>query len=107
MGGISADTDGGGSPGVRCHEDRPIFAIDRPDKELIGKPLATTAVRARSIIPTPSLLRSDKAGQNVTANRKSEVSGLEVTGWMHLGDTQIYEGTNQIQKVVIAKRLLG
>lgn len=49
-----------------------------------------------------------RAGLNVTANRKERGQRTESHGvdafWEN---TQIYEGTNQIQRVVMAKKLLG
>jgi hypothetical protein len=97
-----------GSPGVHCYEDRPIFARDRPVQELMDSPLTTVNARTTSVIPAPSLLlgatgRTEHHGKPKTATSADWRS--------HRGrtreNTQVYEGTNQIQRVVMAKKLLG
>jgi hypothetical protein len=83
--------------------DRPTFA-----QELIGNRLATAETRVTSVIPTSSLL----LGTTPWTGRHGEPRRAKSAGWASFAgpiweSTQIYEGTNQIQRVVIAKKLLG
>jgi hypothetical protein len=89
---------------------RPLdIAKDRLAQELMGE-LPWRAGRGSHcvghpyFIPTTGHHRVDWAPSRA---EKSQVSGLGVTRRTIWENTQIYEGTNQIQRVVIAKRLLG
>jgi alkylation response protein AidB-like acyl-CoA dehydrogenase len=70
--------------------------------------LPTAEVRITSVIPTSSLLLGTTAwtGGDGEPRRARSADWASPAGpiWE---STQIYEGTNQIQRVVIAKRLLG
>jgi hypothetical protein len=105
--GISIDTDGG-PRAATLTEDRPIFARDRLAQELMGNPLATAEARTASVIPISSLL----LGATGWTVRHGEPRRARSADWASLAgpiweNTQIYEGTNQIQRVVMAKKLLG
>jgi alkylation response protein AidB-like acyl-CoA dehydrogenase len=89
-------------------EDRPIFARARLAQELMGNPLAMAKTHIMSVIPTSSLL----LGTTGRTGHHGEPRRVRSADWESLAgpiweSTQIYEGTNQIQRVVISKKLLG
>jgi hypothetical protein len=74
----------------------------------MGNRLATAEARTTSVIPNSSLL----LGTTGWTGRNGEPSRAKSADWTSLAgpiweNTQIYEGTNQIQRVVMAKKLLG
>jgi len=104
---VCADTDRG-RRAITATEDRPIVARDRLALELMDDPLATAEARTTSVIPTSSLL----LGTTAWTGRHGEPRRARSADWASLPgpiweSTQTYEGTNQIQRVVMAKKLLG
>lgn len=74
----------------------------------MDNPLATANARTTSVIPTPSLLLGTTGGtQCHGTQQRSRSADWTVPGGGTWENTQIYEGTNQIQRLVIAKRLLA
>jgi DNA-binding CsgD family transcriptional regulator len=104
---VSTDTDRG-RRAVTATEDSALVASDRLALELMDDPLARAEARTTSVIPTSSLL----LGTTAWTGGHGELRGTRSADWVSLAgpiweSTQIYEGTNQIQRVVIAKTLLG
>lgn len=74
----------------------------------MGNPPAAAEPRTTSVIPTSSL----RLGTTGWTGRHGKPRRARSADWESLAgpiweNTQIYEGTNQIQRVVIAKKLLG
>jgi alkylation response protein AidB-like acyl-CoA dehydrogenase len=74
----------------------------------MDNPLATANARTTSVIPIPSLLLGTTGGTQCHGRpKRSKSADWTVPGGRTWENTQIYEGTNQIQRVVMAKKLLG